>query len=108
MIGTIARILLVAGWMTLSVANFAAAADVFNPANGHVYRLIQFPELRWTDARLAAMGQTYGVVPGYLATITSASEQAFVEGNFLSAVQPWGAWLGGFQPAGSAEPAGNS
>ena len=26
---------------------------------------------------------------------------------FSRPLQPWGAWLGGFQPAGSAEPAGN-
>jgi hypothetical protein len=26
------------------------AADVFNPQNGHYYRLLQFPELRWEEA----------------------------------------------------------
>jgi Lectin C-type domain len=46
-------------------------------------------------------------VAGYLATITSAEEQAFIEAHFLSALQPWGAWLGGFQPVASPEPAGN-
>lgn len=102
-----ACLFLVAGWLAVMAANVAAAADVFNPQNSHVYRLIQFPELRWADARQAATSQSLGVAGGYMATITSADEQAFVEAKFLTAVQPWGAWLGGYQPAGSAEPAGN-
>jgi hypothetical protein len=57
------------------------------------------PSLRtWTDARMAAeqMG-------GYLAVPTSPEENAFI-----TSLLPLGqnAWLGGFQPAGSAEPSG--
>lgn len=66
--------------------------------NGHYYQL--FSTLRtWDNARWAAeqMG-------GYLATITSPAENSFV-----TSLLPDGfnAWLGGFQPAGSPEPAGN-
>ena len=103
----IARLFLAAGWLVVVPASVAAVADVFNPQNGHVYRLIQFPELRWADARLGAASQSLGGAAGYLATITSGEEQAFVQSSFLAALQPWGAWLGGFQPVGSAEPAGN-
>jgi Lectin C-type domain/PEP-CTERM motif len=95
------------GCLLLVCAVTSFAADVFNPQNGHYYRLIQFPERTWEDARLAALTETFGVVNGYLATITSANEQLFVASSFSSAIQLWGAWLGGFQPSGSPEPAGN-
>ena len=50
---------------------------------------------------------------GYLATITSAQENTFVH-NLITANEYWinvgvdsrGPWLGGYQPAGSLEPAG--
>lgn len=66
--------------------------------NDHVYELIQSPgQISWTDARDAAMARG-----GYLATITSSAENAIVAGIGNSSLR----WIGGFQPPGSAEPAG--
>jgi hypothetical protein len=52
-------------------------AQVYNPANGHYYELIE-TELSWSDARDAAAGMSYNVVQGHLATITSQQEENFV------------------------------
>lgn len=97
-------LLLLAEFWAQAYCPVLQAADVFNSQNGHTYRLIQFLELRWEEARVAALSRSKLGVAGYLATITSAEEQAFAEAHFLSALQPWGAWLGGYQPAGSPEP----
>jgi len=79
-------------------------------ATGHFYEVIASTGINWQDAQNAALASG-----GYLATITSSQENAFV---FALADNPiyWftdgannsqGPWLGGFQPAGSPEPAGN-
>jgi Protein of unknown function (DUF642)/Lectin C-type domain len=71
---------------------------VSSGGNGHYYEVVTTQQpISWTDARDAAMARG-----GYLATITSAAEDAFVQN--LAANSP--IWLGGFQPAGSPEPAG--
>ena len=76
-------------------------------ANGHWYDLVD-STLSWTDAEVAA--ESAG---GYLATITSAEEQAFVSSLLTSYVAgdnlnvTSGYMIGGFQPAGSPEPGGN-
>lgn len=74
--------------------------------NGHLYEAVLVPSgLRWDQARDGAAARG-----GYLVSITSAAENAWVfslvdhpsfwsDGDF-------GPWLGGFQPAGSPEPAG--
>jgi hypothetical protein len=66
--------------------------------NDHVYELIQSSApISWTDARDAAVARG-----GYLATVTSSAENTIVGnlGNLNIS------WIGGFQPPGSAEPAG--
>jgi hypothetical protein len=71
------------------------AGWVFNPENGHYYRVVD-EVMSWDAAvtRAAADG-------GYLSTITSAAEQAFVAGTFVAGVtRPADSrpWLGGFSP----------
>lgn len=78
--------------------------------NGHFYQAILVPDrILWEDADTAAAS-----LGGYLATSGSAAENAFL---FSLVTDPsfWyidvanntlGPWLGGFQAAGSAEPAG--
>jgi hypothetical protein len=56
-------------------------AQVYNPANGHYYELIE-TTLSWENARDAAAGMTYNGVQGHLATITSPEEEAFVVGQW--------------------------
>jgi hypothetical protein len=72
--------------------------------NGHAYEPV-LADVTWEQANAAATAKG-----GYLATITSAAENSFVY-NLVTAPAYWvneygGPWLGGFQPAGSSEPAG--
>lgn len=76
--------------------------------NGHYYRAVSVPGgITWFDARDAAIAQG-----GYLASITSSAENAFVF-SLIDAPEYWvhfddgwtsGPWLGGFQPEGTPEP----
>jgi FG-GAP-like repeat/Lectin C-type domain len=50
-----------------------------NPENGHFYEFINNNGVSWTDARNAASSQNYFGLEGYLATITSSREQAFIQ-----------------------------
>lgn len=45
--------------------------------NGHYYEFIAAPQITWTDAKNAAEQLSYQGMQGYLATITSASENTF-------------------------------
>ncbi len=78
-------------------------APVLNPANGHYYEEILVPGgLNWFAAKAAAESRYFMGVQGHLATITSAQED-----NFIGTISGYQRWLGGFQPPGSPEPAGN-
>lgn len=62
----------------------------FNPSNGHYYEFISTPRT-WNDARNAAKVRSFAGMPGYLATVTSAAENAFVTEKTGGTA----AWLGG-------------
>ena len=77
--------------------------------NGHFYEPVVAASITWTEAQTAA--ETKG---GYLATITSPEENAFVF-SVVDDDASWylyggaavhGPWLGGLQPEGSPEPDG--
>jgi hypothetical protein len=79
-------------------------------SNGHWYEMVLAPQgITWDAAQLDALDRG-----GYLATILSAEENAFVFA--LATEEYWavesgsgallGPWLGGFQPDGSSEPGG--
>ena len=73
-------------------------------ANGHSYEIV-ISGISWTDAQAVA-----AVTGSYLATITSAEEQAFIASlaaPYFNAAGDAGFKLGGFQPAGSQEADGN-
>jgi hypothetical protein len=79
-------------------------------ANGHFYEVVGSPGISWDDAQAAAIA-----AGGYLATITSPEENAFVFSLVNNPIY-WfndpannsqGPWIGGFQPPGSPEPAGD-
>ena len=81
------------------------AVPVLNDVDGHLYDAIA-PEggINWADARTAAEGMTSGTCQGYLASITSAEENAFILSNFQGGVQLTGGtgyWIGGFQDSGT-------
>lgn len=90
----------------LSASFTITGATVLNPENGHYYRLLSEP-LTWPQAKAKAESLSYAGGQGYLATITSASEQAFVSSIFGPSITANGpALAGAFQPSGSNEPGG--
>jgi hypothetical protein len=59
--------------------NTSPGGGLFNPDNGHFYQFIDAGvDTSWTSAKTDADAQTFGGMTGYLATVTSANEQAFV------------------------------
>ncbi len=85
------------------ITQLAAASLIYNPINRHYYELIS-DNLDWQTAKTQAETHFYQNVQAHLATITSQSEQNFIENNVPITS---GTWLGGFQPENSPEPAGN-
>lgn len=99
--------------LTLTIdPNLAVEWPVAQGGNGHSYRavLVGPAGINWADASAAAVAGG-----GHLATIASAAENVFVYSLVTNAQFWWldgvgngeGPWLGGFQPPGSPEPAGN-
>jgi len=77
--------------------------------NGHAYDAIAASDgISWTDARDAAAATTLDGCSGFLATLTTMAENDFIVDNLPEALPPGrrGYWIGGWQPPGSAEPAG--
>ncbi|RJP62096.1 MAG: PEP-CTERM sorting domain-containing protein [Candidatus Auribacter fodinae] len=77
------------------------AAPVQWAENGHWYELIG-TGLSWSNARIYAQNSSYNDMPGYLATLASPEEDAWVRAAF--GVGDY--WIGGYQPDGSPEPTG--
>jgi hypothetical protein len=83
----------------------AAGADpVLFPGTGHYYEIVVTPDVGWLVARDAAVARG-----GYLATVASADENAFLLSLILDTPDAWyvlqnrraiGPWLGGYQPKG--------
>jgi hypothetical protein len=100
-----------------STALLNAQAQVVNwpvgsGGNGHFYEAVAAPGgITWSNANWSATNHG-----GYLATITSSSEDAFLFGLVGTDTGFWyrepqsgnwfGPWLGGVQPTGSTEPGG--
>ena len=79
-----------------AAAVMGSTGDVFTwSANGHAYQYVPDAGITWTDAETAAAALTYQGMPGHLATLTSAAEQAFVEGirTYLG-LPDWRPWIG--------------
>lgn len=65
--------------------------------NGHYYEFVG-TAIPWDDARIAAYGMTFMGTSGYLATITSSDENAFVNATYNTGADSSFAWLGGWEP----------
>ena len=93
------------GAATLLNANSLAAAPVqwaaSNGGNDHWYEIVISPDMTWTTSATAAAAQTHAGLTGYLATVTSAAEHAFL--NTLR--QPWenNLFLGGSDQASEGD-----
>lgn len=95
------KALLLAAAIFILSAGSAFATPVLWPVNGHYYELIMGSTLwNWWQARADAVSKG-----GHLATITSAEENNFILTSLMTG-NTYNAFLGGFQPVGSNEPAG--
>ena len=80
---------------TSSVSITASATPTgasYNPTNGHYYRSVAVANIDWADARAAAKSdaQKFNGLTGYLANITTESENDFVTGKLAQ-----NSWIGG-------------
>jgi hypothetical protein len=80
---------------------------VLNEDDGHLYDAVAVGAgINWTSARARAEALSSGSCQGYLASITSPEENAFILNNF-SDLAPFignGHWIGGYQPADPPAP----
>src|ERR1041384_3193087 len=110
------RIAFSSGLTVMLLAANVALADITSEAqwtiasggNGHLYRVVAKPNLiSWDTANAEA-----SLSGGYLATITSPEENAFIfslidnASFWTQSANDHGPWIGGFQPPGSTEPSG--
>lgn len=90
----------------LAAASVVQAAPVTWAGNGHSYEVVVRPYdgepiFTWQDARAEATTRIFNGASGYLGTITSLEEQAFLSSTVLPPItQHWATWLGGYQPDG--------
>jgi len=80
--------------------------SVSDGGNDHWYDVIPSPSTTWEQFRVLAESSSYLGMPGYLATLTTESENAWVTQNLLRPSPNVALAIGGFQPPGSPEPAG--
>lgn len=70
--------------------------------NGHWYQYVATPDLNWDQAKAAAEASSWQGLQGYLATITSAEENAWIIANIW--IAPAGTiWLGGYQDRSASD-----
>lgn len=84
-------------WATaLAMASLGAVAIAQTPVQfgTHFYEFVP-GYITWQNAVVAAGNRTHLGVAGYLVTITSAAENAFLAAQFGTYGSPSGAWLGG-------------
>ena len=68
-----------------------AANQFFNPANQHFYEVVTLTPsspVTWQQAKVLAQSRSLFSLNGYLATVTDASEQSFINGQ-LASKQGW-------------------
>ena len=78
----------------LCISTSAWAAPV--AYDGHYYDIIAAPQIPWADARVAALASYYLGFQGHLVTVTSAAEDAAVQG-LIQAGAGGEMWAGGYQ-----------
>lgn len=85
------------GAVTLE-ASLVGDGEVYYPENGHVYKVVsgECDEdvgpgcINWTDAQAAAAASSYQGLSGYLTTITTAEENAYIAARLTGGA----AWIG--------------
>ncbi len=73
---------------------------VLDGGNGNYYDLVPLSgsTQTWQESLAEADGLTYLGLPGHLATITSANENAFLNSKFNNGLGSQFAWFAGFEP----------
>jgi Big-like domain-containing protein len=66
----------------------AGTSSLFYPGTGHYYEYVN-TNLNWVNAKTAAAALTYYGLQGYLATVTSAGENTFINGKLVAT-----GWIG--------------
>jgi hypothetical protein len=68
---------------------FALVSNLYMAATGHYYEFVDALDMNWETALAAAAARTHFGLRGYLATVTSAEENAFIQSRI-----PDQAWMG--------------
>jgi hypothetical protein len=76
---------------------FSLGSSLSSPATGHYYEFVTAPGIDWTDAKTAAAARNFFGLQGYLVTIGSADENAFVAARLNGE-----GWLGASDDVGQA------
>ena len=87
----------VVGLLGFLAASAAGAAPVEFSGNGHYYELI-YQQGTWLAAKLDAESRTFNGIPGHLVTITSVSENDFLDQTFNNGLPAQFAWIAGYEP----------
>lgn len=102
------------GSILIGLSAVAAASPIqwtaASGGNEHYYELVTSASATWAEANAEAQSRVFLGVNGYLASITSAAENGFLTANIAplaSSGPSIEVWIGGYQPPGSVEPAGN-
>jgi hypothetical protein len=93
----------------LLLSDPAHALSIVWPDNGHAYEFVLAERMNWPVARAAAATRMFAGQQGYLATVTSADENAFIAQIVSQAASHISGsfeevWLGGFQPSRALPP----
>ncbi|KJJ83901.1 PEP motif putative anchor domain-containing protein [Candidatus Omnitrophus magneticus] len=87
----------------IMISFFAVPSFAWVEWNNHYYEVFSYPSNAWTWGNARSFAQTY--LGGDLACVTSSSEKDFLVNTFGSGISQ--TFIGGYQPAGSAEPYGS-
>ena len=112
MVADVSKRALAAGLLVCSFWASAASAShtavewrVSEGGNGHFYEVVFIGPYNWAEASTRAGRSTRDGLTGYLATITSAGEQAFVQSLLPQTLRQY-YFIGGVQDPAGAEPDG--
>lgn len=94
--------------IVFSLTYSSLSAPVYFSGTGHFYELVQ-SAVDWSNAETDARTRSFNGVNGYLACVSSAAENDFLVSKIAPLMRGslFQAWVGGYQPDGSDEPAGN-
>lgn len=76
------------------VIEFYLGSTYFNTTNNHFYQYVPSADISWTSAKAAAASRNYFGLTGYLATITSISENQLIQGLVPTNDVNAAAWIG--------------